>query len=374
MGRRHSDSAEATSQRRYEQRFEFRHAAPKKGKRKLKSPLWAKLCVIFGAVLLLFSTSAYGANWFIKHRYDNNVNRADLLGSNRKHGSNSVKGPLNFLIIGSDSRDTEDYNPKDPSSRKSSVDGERSDTIILVHIPKGNGHAYIISIPRDSYVTIPAQQGTSSVGGKDKINASYAWGGAPLLISTVQNLLDIKIDYPIIVDFGAVRELTDAVGGVDVDVDQTTTDPRSKRTFKQGKNHLDGQAAEDFVRQRYGLPNSDYDRQKRQQQFMLAFMKKVKENGALANPTKLDKLLRIATKNLTVDKSMPSLSDFAFSFKTLSPSDASFMTLPMAGEHTDSFAEIVDSEGVQALGEALNNDTMDAYLQQYPPNDLLKVN
>lgn len=370
MGRHSNETIDigAAAKPRYQRRFEFRHAAPKKGKRKLKSPLWARLCVIVGAILLLVSSTAYAGEWFLKSRYEGNINRDDLLGSNRRGSSGSkIDGPLNFLVMGSDSRATEKYNPNDPSSRQASVEGARSDTIILVHINKAMNHAYVVSIPRDSYVQIPRYKNKSD-GGKDKINAAFAWGGAPLLVTTVQNLLDTQIDYPVIVDFKAVRDLTDAVGGVDVNVDSTVTDPRSKRTFKAGINHLNGQQAEDYVRQRYGLTGSDYDRQKRQQQYLFALMNKITQQGVAHSPSKLDKLLRIATKNLTVDKSMP-VTDLVYNLKGMSPSDATFLTLPMAGEHTESYAEVVDDQGVEELGQALQDDNMDQYIADYPPND-----
>ncbi|MGH3429277.1 MAG: LCP family protein [Mycobacteriales bacterium] len=300
--------------------FEFRHAKSKdKKSKKPKSPLWARLCVIFGSVFIVMASLAYGGHLFLEQRYDKNIKRADLLGNNRQENQGkNVKFPLNFLIIGTDKRTPEDYDPNDPSSRTASVKGERSDTIMLVHIPQDKSKAYVVSIPRDTDVEIPPSADGHFKGGKDKINAAYFFGGAPLLVSTINKLMGVTIDYPIIVHFKAVRELADTVGGVDVVIDKQVQDPRTKIIFQAGPQHLDGKTAEAYVRQRYGLPNGDYDRQKRQQQFVFALMNRITQTHVMTSPLKLDKLLRVVTSNITVDQSMP-VQDMALALKGLSP-------------------------------------------------------
>lgn len=352
---------------------EFRHAKNRDRKnKKLKSPLWARLSVVFGVILVLLSSIAYGGHLFLEQRYEKNINRADLLGTNRISGKKATF-PLNFLIIGTDKRTPEDYDPKDPSSRVASVNGERADTIIFVHIPKDKKNAYVISIPRDTDVFIPPMGYYK--GGKDKINAAYAFGGdrlgAPLLVATVNNLLGVSIDYPVIVNFKAVRELTEAVGGVDVVVDKRVKDPRSQVVFEQGPQHLDGKKAEAYVRQRYGLPRGDFDRQERQRQFLFALMNRITQTSMITDPRKLDKLLITATNNLTVDKSMP-VQDLVFNLKGLRPSDATFMGLQMLpGRNIDGVSyEFADMVATKELGAAINSDTLPAYLAQHPPADV----
>lgn len=352
---------------------EFRHA---KRDKKDKSPRWARLCVVTGAMLLLLSSVAYGGHLFAEQRYDNNIKRADLLGSARGDGK-KAEFPLNFLVIGTDKRTSEDLDPKDPSSHVASVKGERADTIIFVHIPENKKKAYVVSIPRDTYVDIPAMGNYE--GGKDKINAAYYYGeasdegngGAQLLAATVNQLLGVTIDYPVIVDFKAVRELTDAVGGVDVVVEERVQDPRSKIVFEAGQQHLDGKTAEAYVRQRYGLANGDYDRQLRQQQFLFALMNRITQADIATNPKKLDKLLITATDNLTVDDSMP-VQDLVLSLKSLRPDDAIFLGLQMLpSQEIDGVSyEIADEEAARELGQAVNTNTLPGYLAKYPPNDV----
>ncbi|NUS72193.1 MAG: LCP family protein [Corynebacteriales bacterium] len=367
---RHRDELGETSLRpAYKPKFEFRHAAPKKGKRKLRSPLWTKLCVFFGVVLILLSTSAYGAQRFLTERYEKNVHREDLLGSNRDAAATKIDGALNFLILGTDKRTKEDEDPNDESTRTwHSNNGERSDTIILLHIPEDQSRAYVISIPRDSYVSIPASDDGKYEGGKAKINAAFNYGGAALTVSTVNKLMGITINYPMIMKFKALREIVDAVGGVDVTIDEETTDPRTGRTWEPGPQHLTGKDAEDYARQRYGLPRGDYDRQARQQQVINAVSAKMQNQGILSSTSKLDKMLKTITGNLTVDESMP-IADLVFSLKHLRPGNITYLTVPVAQSDVKingESSEILDEDLMLEYGEAINDGTLEEFLNAHP--------
>ena len=227
----------------------------------------------------------------------------------------------------------------------------------------------MVSIPRDTYVTIPPY-GDGKGGNKDKINAAYTYGGMPLLIRTVEKLSDVKVDHTVTIGFNGFKTMTAAVGGVDVMVDETTTDPRSKRTFKKGINHLEGEAALDYVRQRYGLPNGDFDRQKRQQIFAKALLKKATSTGTLTNPVKLNALIDAASKAVTVDKEL-SIPDMALQFKNLRSDDITFMAMPNAGTETIDGVSYVksDKEKASALFLAMKNDKMATWIKQNPPKD-----
>src|SRR5262249_35689205 len=146
----------------------------------------------------------------------------------------------NFLLLGTDKRTADDFDPNDASSNTWTTPGPaRADTIMLVHVPKGNNSAYVISIPRDAYIYIPSNAGMKKAdikwdGGKSKVNAAFAYGGSPLMVSTLQQFSGLTIDYPILLNFKAVRDITDAVGGVDVIVDRATQDYRSLERFPVG--------------------------------------------------------------------------------------------------------------------------------------------
>jgi LCP family protein required for cell wall assembly len=370
-----------------------------KRKRPRRAPGWAIAAVAVGALLVVASAGSLAAVRTLGNRYENAVQRQDLLGSavprnaQGKVDPPKIDGPLTFLIIGSDSRAGDNANSETSDGSAAAVGGQRSDTVMLVHVPKAMNAAYMISIPRDSYIPIADKHGRPA--GKNKINAAFAFGGAPRLVQTVNNFTGGHIDYPVIVDFAAVHKLTDLVGGVDVIVDKTSYDPyrfmpanttrpttpcwdkfhhKHARclTFKAGKLHLDGQLAEYYVRQRSGLPGDDLGRNKRQQQYMRALMTKATDSSFLTNGLMFDALIKTAAGAVTVDKRMP-VQSLAFSLKGLRTSNLTFMTLPIAADATVAGAGSVLLPNLarsRELFTALNNDTLDQYVLKYPPNDV----
>lgn len=368
-----------------------------KRRRPRRAPGWAVTCVTLGTILTLTSGAVFTGIKVLGNRYEGAVQRDDLLGAAAKGKDGKldppkVKGPLTFLIIGSDSRAGDNANRDTPDGNVAAVAGERSDTIMLVHVPAAMNRAYVISVPRDSYVPIADRHGEPA--DRNKINAAFAFGGAPRLVQTLNNFTGGRVDYPVIVDFAAVHKMTDLVGGVDVVVDKTSYDPyrfmpanspypvtpckdthwRPRRclTFKAGLLHLDAQLAEYYVRQRQGLDNGDLDRAKRQQQYIRALMTKVTTNNHLADPIKFDKLIRTAAGAVTVDKRMP-VQGLAFSLKGLRPINLTFLTIPIAGYDTvPGVGSVVvpDKAKCRELFTALNTDTLDQYVLKYPPNDV----
>ena len=115
-------------------------------------PLWATACLSAGLALTLLAFSVLAGVYALTRRYEDNIKRADLLGESRHDGRDlgKVTGPLNILLIGSDTRAAEDFDPKDPSSSRASVPGERGDAVMLLHIPRSMDRGYVISIPRDA--------------------------------------------------------------------------------------------------------------------------------------------------------------------------------------------------------------------------------
>jgi len=346
-------------------------------------------------VLAMGSVAALAGVRMLGNRYESAVNRADLLPSHERSDTGKpeppkVRGPLNLLLIGSDSRTN-----RKPASKDNPADGPqdgRSDVIMLVHIPKSTDRAYVVSIPRDTYMPIATSDGAH--GARNKINAAFAWGGAPRLIQTLNAFIGDTIDYPIIIDFAGIRNLTDLVGGVDVVVDKTSTDTyrylpsntpyptapcrdpngeaRRCIAFKAGKVHLDGKLAEYYVRQRRGLPNDDLDRAKRHQQYLSALTAKLAGGDLLTNPINFDRVVRSAASVLTVDTSMP-VQRLAFTLRNLRADDLTFMTLPIAENRNvpGVGAVMVPNEAqCRELFAALRNEQMDRYLRDHPPNDV----
>src|SRR5690606_2503774 len=139
------------------------------------------------------------------------------------------------------------------------VTGQRSDVMMLVHIPADRSGVYIMSFPRDLYVDIPGH-------GKDRINAALAFGGVPLTVTTVENYTGVPIDHVALIDFEGVKSLVDSLGGVEVDVPQDFESGGHR--FTEGTQHVDGEQALAFVRARKNFADGDFQRNRNQQSLL----------------------------------------------------------------------------------------------------------
>lgn len=268
----------------------------------------------------------------------------------------------NFLLLGTDKG-------AGRTIEEELADGEwtpgafRSDTIMLVHVPAGQDQAYLVSIPRDSYVDIPGYP-------QQKINAAFSFGGPDLAVRTIEDLTGVYIDHVAMIDWAGFKDLTHAIGGVQVTVAETFTDPRNNRTWEAGTYTLEGEEALRYVRTRYGLEQGDFDRIKRQQNFLRAVMQKTVSRGTLANPLKLTGLMQAITDATTVDSgwSPGDMRRLAFDLRDLGPSDVHYLTAPVAGtEDVEGYGNVVvlKPQESQALWEALRDDDVQRYLDEY---------
>jgi LCP family protein required for cell wall assembly len=187
---------------------------------------------------------------------------------------------MNIILLGSD-------------TRSSDGKGGRSDTIILVHVDADKEFLSLLSIPRDLKVTVPGH-------GTRKINAAYAYGGAALLIRTIQSSLGVDLDHYMKVDFAAFKEITDTLGGVYIDVDRTYDD--GKIRLSPGYQLLDGQNALRFVRTRHDT-NIDFGRMERQQRFLMACREQALGwNLAFKLPSLVDSVFENVDTDLSADE------------------------------------------------------------------------
>lgn len=211
-------------------------------------------------------------------------------GANKMHQIAALSGAANtsgttYLIAGSDQRQGE---------QAESVPGKRSDTIMLLHLPE-SGTPALISIPRDTYASIPDYGG-------NKINASFALGGAPLLVKTVEQLSGLTIDHYIEIGMDGVVELTDAVGGINVCYDRDVADPYSELTWTAGCHDVDGKTALAFSRMRYQDPEGDIGRAKRQRQVVSKILEKAISKDTFFNPFQQKRLVGAGASILTADE------------------------------------------------------------------------
>ncbi|MEV6863452.1 LCP family protein [Streptosporangium subroseum] len=265
----------------------------------------------------------------------------------------------NWLLVGTDSRSEKTTTGKDAATRLWRPGEQRTDTIMLIHLSESGNRVCVISIPRDSWVSVPGK-------GRAKINAAFSWGGPALLIKTIEKLTGVRIDHYAAIDFQGFSSATDSIGGVDVEVTQTVRDPLSGVTWKAGRQHLDGEKALQFVRQRVNLPGGDLDRIKRQQALLNSISDKVLSAETLANPVKLNNLLRSLTKAISVDSGVTPGVLRSRMLELAGLDSLDYVTMPVKGTGTEDSQSVVylDLPQVRTLSEAIQDDRVDDYVRE----------
>ena len=280
--------------------------------------------------------------------------------------SGESSGPMTILVVGSDSREglsTAEAH-KLGTGTAANAGGQRSDTMMLVHLSADRKDVTVVSLPRDSYVTIPAY--TDSAGNKhpaqkNKLNAAYSLGGAPLLIRTVTDETGMSIDHYVEVGFGGVVNMVDAIGGVDVCLPNAVDDWRSGLKLPAGTSHVGGLMGLAYVRARYIDPTADLGRMQRQQRFLGSMLKQATSAGVLLNPVKLENFLNAALSSVKMDPGLTrdKLLDLASELQDISPKDIRFLTVPLSNINlsTDVGSSVLwDKAKAAALFQSLEDD------------------
>ena len=260
----------------------------------------------------------------------------------------SDDGSMNILLLGTDARGTA------ATADKAVVDGQRADTIMVAHVPADRSGVQIMSIMRDSWVDIPGH-------GDAKINSALAWGGTPLMVETVEQLLDTRIDHVAIVGFDGFAAMTDAIGGVDVYSEKEFTN--EKHHFVQGMNHLDGEKALYFVRARYPFADADFTRVRNQQAFMHALASKAISVQTMSNPTAAFGFIDATTRHLSVSPGLDAetMMRLALSMHAVRSDDVLLFTMPTAGTATRGGQSVVllDDSWIPDVQTAFADDRVD---------------
>jgi LCP family protein required for cell wall assembly len=293
------------------------------------------------------------------------VDRITALSDDRSRPSEvggQAAGAMDILLMGTDN------GGHGHSIKEELADGEwttgsfRSDTMMILHITADRDGAYLVSIPRDSYVKIPGY-------GHDKINAAFSYGGPLLTQRTVENLTNVRIDHLAMIDWASFKDLTTALGGVQVTIPETFTDTHNDVTWEKGTYDLEGAKALQYVRTRYGLENGDFDRIQRQQNFLRAMLHKMLSQGTVSNPVKLTNVLEVLTDNLTVDENFSpgQMRDLALSMRGLHGEDVEYLTAPLGAYDTVDGQSVVRLERKEsnALFAAVRHDNIEHYLHKY---------
>jgi len=275
-------------------------------------------------------------SWLALGQVSGSIKRIDVFGKLDSRPEKTSKA-LNYLLVGSDTREgltKEQMKVLRVGSTKTAAGG-RSDTMLLVHISKARDKAMIVSLPRDSLVTIPAHRssdGTKDIAAaKSKINAAFAWGGAPLLIETVELATNLRIDHYIEVNFAGFAKIVDALGGIEVCTKKDIDDPKSHLVLSAGVHTLNGIESLKYVRTRDSDGLGDIGRMQRQQQFMSSVLRKATSTGVLLNPIKLVNFFNAAISTVKTDSGLneSDLLTLAKQLRNLSASKVRTLTVPI---------------------------------------------
>ncbi|CAB4574569.1 MAG: LytR family transcriptional regulator [Actinobacteria bacterium] len=285
------------------------------------------------AIVLVSSVSSFGLG-----RVSSSIARIDVFNSLDDRPEKTSKAE-NYLIVGSDTREglTKAQMRELRVGSTATAAGGRSDTMLIVHLSKARDRAYIISLPRDSLVTIPEHISSSDkktmVSARlGKLNSAFSYGGAPLLIETIELATSIKIDHYVEVSFAGFAGIVDALGGIEVCTKVDIDDPKSHLVLSAGVHTLNGIEALKYVRTRDFDGRGDIGRMARQQQFMSAVMRKATSSGTLLNPFKLKNFINAALASVKLDSGLApdDLLTLAKQLKNLSSGNVRTLTVPLS--------------------------------------------
>lgn len=268
-----------------------------------------------------------------------------------------------WLLVGSDSRQglTAEQRKKFNTGKAA---GQRTDTIMLLHISRFGGRATLVSLPRDSLVDIPAytdDDGDRHPAREDKLNTAYALGGPQLLARTVETETGIRLDHYMEIGFGGFAAIVNAVGGVRLCLDQPIQDKKSGASLEAGCQTLNGEEALAYVRARYSVAGGDLGRVQHQRKLLRALSGEISSPTTWLNPIALIRLLHAGAGALVVDEHTGpfDLLWFGWHMKRLTGGGGATITVPIAEATTVSGEGAVvlwDREEALALFRALRQD------------------
>jgi LCP family protein required for cell wall assembly len=247
---------------------------------------WIK---IIATVIVLILIAVVGLYFYL----DSKLNRVNVLVD--YSGRPAASAGQNWLVAGSDSRQGLSSADERKYSTGYDVSGERSDTIMLLHIPSNGTPAVLVSLPRDSYVPIPGH-------GYNKINAAFSFGGPKLLAETVQNLTGLRIDHFMEIGFGGFVNVVNAIGGVNMCLPGPLKDTASGLNLKAGCQTLSGGEALGYVRDRHDFADQDLQRIQDQRLFLRSLLAKLTSTGTILNPFASVPAAFGTAQSLTVDQ------------------------------------------------------------------------
>ena len=308
--------------------------------------------VLLSVAATLVAVVAVGAIFLrqVERSMAQNLDREDLM------PANSIAAPaptreqvaadaLNFVVMGYDSRD--------PAVG-------RSVSLMILHLNARRDQAYLISFPRDAWVSIPGHS-------NNRINAAQGFGGPKLAVSTLEKLTDTRMDHAILVDFQGFARLTDEVGGVTVN--NRTAFFAHGFDYPKGSITLTGERAIYFVGEQGTLPGGDFDRAANERNLVRAIIAKTLSAKIITDPGRLFSIVSGAAEHLTVDNGLTNskIRNTVLSLR-LTDKDVHLIQAPVSGKATKGGqrVDVVDQAKLAELRIALRKDTVNEYLAKYP--------
>lgn len=361
---------------------------------------WALVCIILGALLLIAGGGVYVAIRAADAKLNAVIGTTNIIDhESESFAGSSIEGAINLLLVGLDVAEGADRG------------GVLTDTIIIVHIPATHDQAYLISIPRDTKVDIPAEPKYRFRGDSEKINAAFGVGyravegdeqakraaGVDMLAKTINKLTGIKFTGAVMIDMSGFKGVLRELGGVELCVDHRVRAihlaydadgrvvpvwyddsagrirgiPRGGRElwFEVGCRHYDAELALEYSRLRKGLPNGDYDRQRNQQKLIKALVKKAMSKGVVTDLKKLDAMIDAGGKATVLDTGGVKLVDFVFTLKDVAVNDVvtirtnpgTWGTVEIGGV---SYVQL-NAESVE-LFQSVSNESIAQFLLSHP--------
>jgi len=308
------------------------------------------------SVLLVVVLGIAAAGWLMVNNIAGDVERIPKVFEDIPEESRPNKPPegedsINILLAGLDGENSAE-----------NESGSRSDAVMVLHVDGDRENAYLVSIPRDSWVSVPGQ-------GENKVNAAYSLGGPSLYVQTIEELTGLSIDHLAVIDWSGFRGLTDALGGVQLDFDEEVQAAEGQ-TFPAGENTLSGEEALRYVRERKDLPGGDFDRVKRQQNYLRALMQQTLSNDTLSSPGKMLDVANSITDATKVDDQLTTngIIQMGVSMRGIRGDDVEFLTVPTDGTGTVGDASVVnyDHENSERLWDAMAKDSAEQFIADNP--------
>ncbi|MGW9549932.1 LCP family protein [Citricoccus zhacaiensis] len=268
----------------------------------------------------------------------------------------TTDGALNVLVMGSDSRG----DGMDTAQNKGE-DGERSDTMMLVHIPEDRQNVFVMSIVRDLWVEIPGE-------GERKVNSALGLGGYPLVTATMENLLGVNVDHLAVIDFEGFNGLTEALGGVEVcNPHAFSSGQVNPSYYPQGEILLQGPDALRYVRERKAFLGGDFERVANQQRFVSAMVDQILTVDTLANPQRVMDVVNSIVPFISVDEGLDAatIAGYGLQLNGIRSGDIETFTIPHGPPaEGPGGASIVlqDEEAMAELRQSLQRDQLGDYL------------